>query len=81
MDRSAVIDALRQAPPWRSYDISDARLIETGSDSFVLVYIGSAYRDGVDPDFVGAMSSVYVRRGDGWRLALYQQTPVPTQSE
>lgn len=80
MDRSAVVDALRQAPPWRRYDISDARLIEAGPDSVVLVYVGSAYRGGDDPDFVGAMSSVYVRRGDDWRLALYQQTPMPTQS-
>ena len=69
MDRSAVVDALRQAPPWRRYDISDARLIEAGPDTVVLVYVGSAYRDGEDPDFVGAMSSVYVRRGDDWRLA------------
>ena len=48
MDRSAVVDALRQAPPWRRYDISDARLIEAGLDSVVLVYVGSAYRDGDD---------------------------------
>lgn len=47
MDRSAVVDALRQAPPWRRYDISDARLI---------------------------------RAGDDWRLAFYQQTPMPTGS-
>ncbi|MGI9156938.1 MAG: nuclear transport factor 2 family protein [Marmoricola sp.] len=78
MDRSGVVEALRQAPPWRTYDIRDVRLIDTGPDCSVLVYIGSAYRDGDVPAFVGAMSSVYVQRGDTWRLALYQQTPVPT---
>ncbi len=80
MDRDDVVDSLRQAPPWRTYDISDARLIDAGPDSSVLVYVGSAYRDGDDPAFVGAMSSVYVRRGDEWRLALYQRTPMPTQT-
>lgn len=31
-------------------------------------------------DFYGRiMSSVYTRQDGTWRLALYQQTPVPTQ--
>ena len=31
-------------------------------------------RDGPEPAFTGAMSSVYHRRDGQWRLALYQQT-------
>ena len=77
MDKSAVVDALGQAPPWRTYDISDVRLIDTGTDGATLVYVGTAYRDEREPAFVGVMSSVYVRQHDAWRLALYQQTPVP----
>jgi hypothetical protein len=29
------------------------------------------------PPFAGAMTSTYVRGDDGWRLALYTQTPIP----
>lgn len=79
MDRATVVAALGQAPPWRTYDISDTRLIETGADSAALVYRGTAYREADQPAFVGLMSSVYVRRDGEWRLALYQQTPVPAE--
>jgi ketosteroid isomerase-like protein len=74
MDRGAVIAALGQAPPWRSFEFSDARVVPAGADTAALVYICTAERDGADEPFVGAMSSVYHRTGDGWRLALYQQT-------
>lgn len=79
MDRSAVVEALGQAPPWRTYEISDVRLIGTGADNAALVYVGSAYGDEPDPAFVGVMSSVYVCQADEWRLALYQQTPIPDE--
>lgn len=76
MDRDAVTAALGQAPPWSAFDLSDTRVIRAGSDTAALVYIGSARRDGADEPFVGAMSSVYHRTGDGWRLVLYQQTAI-----
>ncbi len=60
MDRDAVVGALGQAPPWRTYEISDVRLVGTGKDGAALVYIGTAYRDATEPAFVGAMSSVYI---------------------
>lgn len=81
MDRDAVVEALGQAPPWRKYDISEVRLVRTGSDSASLVYVGTAYRDEEKPAFVGAMSSVYVRQDGDWRLARYQQTQLPDATE
>lgn len=78
MDRAAVVEALGQAPPWRAYEISDVRLVGTGTESAALVYVGTAYGDETEPAFVGAMSSVYVWAGDAWRLALYQQTKIPS---
>jgi hypothetical protein len=77
MDRPAVIASLAQAPPWRAYDISDVRFLDAGPDSVALVYVGRGYREASDPPFVGLMSSLYVRRDEQWRLALYQQTPCP----
>lgn len=80
MDRDSVVAALGQAPAWRTYDISDARLVRTGPVSVALVYRGTAYREEDEPAFIGLMSSVYVRRDDEWRLALYQQTTIPADN-
>ncbi len=77
MDRASVVESLEQAPPWRTDNIDDVRLIRSGSDGAMLVYVGTAYREGEQPAFVGVMSSVYRRDDDVWRLALYQQTPIP----
>lgn len=78
MDRATVVESLEHAPPWRTYRIDDVRLVRSGSDSATLVYRGSAYREAAEPAFIGVMSSVYHDVDDGWRLALYQQTPMPT---
>jgi hypothetical protein len=74
LDRAAVVDSLASAPPWDRYALEDVRLVPVDADTSVLVYRGTAHRDG-SPAFVAAMSSVYVRRSGSWRLALYQQTP------
>ncbi len=79
-DRQAVIDSLNEAPPWRSYDITDERVIVLSDDQAILVYTGRAYRGEDEPAFVALMSSVYTRQDGNWRLALYQQTPVPAQA-
>lgn len=76
-DRETVESSLRDAPAWGSYEIEDPRLVPLGDDSAALVYIGRAFREAGGPAFVAAMSSVYVRVDGRWRLALYQQTPVP----
>jgi len=77
LDRAAVVASLDDAPPWSGYEISDARLVGTGPGGAALCYTGTAHRDGAASVFRALMSSVYVRRKDGWRLALYQQTPLP----
>jgi hypothetical protein len=77
LDRDAVVASLNEAPAWRTYEISDGKLVDGGPDTAILVYTGRAWRDGDEPAFVGLMSSVYVRNGSGWKLALYQQTPIP----
>lgn len=79
-DRQAVIDSLNEAPPWRTYDIADERLIVLGADRAILVYTGRASRDESEPAFNALMSSVYTRHEGEWRLALYQQTPIPAQA-
>lgn len=77
MGRGTVIDALSESPPWRSYEIEDVRVITVHADTAILVYTGIAHRDGDNPAFTGAMSSVYHRVDGDWKLALYQQTQRP----
>jgi hypothetical protein len=77
MNRESVVASLEQAPAWRTYDIDEVRLIRSGRDSATLVYVGIAYREGDEPAFTGVMSSVYRHLDGAWRLALYQQTPIP----
>jgi len=77
MTRDEVVGALRQAPTWDGYEMTDLRLVTTGQDGAALVYRGTAKRDG-EPDVVCRMSSVYARINGTWRLALYTQTPVAT---
>lgn len=74
MDRATVASALGESPPWARYEITDVRLVEISGDAAALVYTGTGWRDGADEPFVGAMSSVYRRTADGWKLALYQQS-------
>ena len=76
-DRLAVIDSLNDAPPWRNYDIADERLFFFIDEEAIVVYTARADRGEDEPAFVALMSSVYVRHEGAWRLALYQQTPVP----
>ncbi len=74
MDRGTVVTALADAPAWADYEIDDPRLVTVGDEAHALVYTGTGRRDGGD-DFVGIMTSVYVRRDGVWKLAFYQQTP------
>lgn len=75
MGRDDVVAALGKAPTWDRYEMADVRLTPIGPDAAALVYRGTAHRGDGDP-VEAVMSSVYRRHGDGWRLSLYQQTPI-----
>lgn len=75
LDKDAVLASLGEAPAWDSYEISDERLIDLGPTSAALLYTARASIYGERP-FVALMTSVYLQDDYGWRLALYQQTPI-----
>lgn len=77
LDREAVVASLNDAPPWRGYEVSEERVVARADDHVVLEYTGRAFREQGEPEFRALMSSVYVREAGRWRLALYQQTPIP----
>jgi hypothetical protein len=72
-DRSSIIDAL-SGQPWASYALDDLRALAPLPDVCVVTYGVVANRDG-SPDYSALVSSLYVHREDGWRLAFHQQTP------
>lgn len=74
LDRSTIAASLDDAPPWDSYEITEARLVRVGDDCAALVYRASSVR-GDEPPFTALMTSLYRRDEGELRLALYQQTP------
>jgi len=80
LDRAQALDAAAQAEGgagWTSHEIHEgARLLRLGPDVVSISYRATAVRDGQDP-YHAQFTSVYVREGSAWKLALHQQTPVP----
>ncbi|MGJ9373260.1 hypothetical protein [Nesterenkonia sp. CF4.4] len=74
MDRDTIASTLDAAPPWDSFIIEDARIVETGTDSAALIYRARADRDSGESTFEAIMTSVYRVVAGAPRLALYQQT-------
>ncbi len=79
LTRTEVVEALQGSAAWRTYEIGQPRLVRIGDGAAALVYRGTGWRQGDQPPFTGAMTSVYRRRDDaagngGWELVLYQQT-------
>jgi len=71
-DRAEIVRSM-SGQPWSSYELSDLRSYQPTEDTAVVTYGVLAQRD--DTAYSALMSSVYVRRGDGWKLAFHQQTP------
>ncbi len=69
-----VLDAVGSSAPWESFELHEPRLVELGAGAAALVYTAHAVRDGEPYD--AAITSVYRRDGDGWKLAAHQQTPL-----
>jgi ketosteroid isomerase-like protein len=74
LDRAGVASSLQDAPPWDSYELTDVREVDAGTEGRALVYLAASRRG--DQEFTARMSSVYRRIGERWRLVLHQQTAV-----
>ena len=74
LDRAQALEAMGAAPPWSWFRIEEPRVVELGADAAALTYLATAEREG-EEEFTGRTTSVYVRNGGLWKLALHQQTP------
>ena len=68
-----MLDAMA-GQPWASHTLEEPQVLPVTDDVAVVSYGVVAQREGA-PTYSALISSTYVRRGDGWRLALHQQTP------
>jgi hypothetical protein len=74
-DRETVLRGVAGADRWESYEILDARIVAAGEEAAALVYRARARRAG-QPEYRAAITSLYRRDGDAWKLVLHQQTPL-----
>ncbi len=71
-DRAGIIESMSGAP-WAWYEMEQVRVLKPTPETGVVTYGVVAERDG--QRYSALMSSVYVARDDGWKLAFHQQTP------
>ena len=76
LDRPTILQAMRAAPPWRWYKLSEERVDLLADGTAAVTYLASAQRDGQAP-YVARISSLYVEQDGGWKLAFHQHTPEP----
>jgi Domain of unknown function (DUF4440) len=72
-DRETVIRSM-SGPPWSDYQLDDVRALTLTDDVSVVTYGVTAQRARA-PRYSALINSTYVRRPDGWKLAVHQQTP------
>jgi hypothetical protein len=71
----AAVSALNGDETWASYHFEDERIVLLSPGCASLTYTASAQMLG-EPEYRAVVTSVYVRRGDDWLIALRQETPV-----
>jgi hypothetical protein len=74
MNGQRLMDAVAQSSPWTELELSDVEVVDH-RDVAVIAYQARAVRGSGDAYSTYA-SSVYVRSGGAWKLALHQQTPI-----
>ena len=71
-DRTTILESMT-GQPWDRYELEGVESFEPTPEVGVVTYGVVAERAG--QRYSALMSSVYVRRGDRWKLVFHQQTP------
>jgi hypothetical protein len=72
-DRTTILQTMSRQP-WAAYKLEKAVVLALSPDVAVVAYGVVARRAGAAV-YSAQVSSTYVRREDGWKLAVHQQTP------
>jgi len=73
LDKQQTLASWDGVAPWQWYELAHHRVVDLDG-SAVVIYDVTARR-GQEPPYRATISSTYVRRPEGWRLAVHQQTP------
>ncbi len=65
---------------WETPGIAVKGFIQPTPDTALLTYEAQATKTGTG-EYCAVVSSLYVRRGDAWKLAFHQQAPVPSSNK
>jgi hypothetical protein len=76
LDERATIVTSMAGQPWSSYELHDMKILQLTDAAAVLTYRALARRRNAG-EYAAVMSSIYVRRDTGWKLAFHQQTELP----
>ncbi len=71
-DREVIIESM-SGPPWSAHHLEEIHEHRPTPDTALVTY-GVVARRG-DVEYSALISSLYVRREQGWRMAFHQQTP------
>lgn len=72
-DRDVIVRSM-SGQPWATFRLEDTRVLRPTADTGIVAYGVVAQREG-SPEYSALVSSHYVRREDGWKMAFHQQTP------
>jgi hypothetical protein len=72
-DRAEIVRSMSGAP-WTWFRLEQVEVRRVSGDTGLVTYGAVAQREG-SPEYSALVSSLYVRRPHGWRLAFHQQTP------
>lgn len=79
--KDAALEMLGQAKPWTDVTMEDVQVIELTPECVAIAYHGQGRQEGREEPYKGSISSVYVRRGGHWQLALTVHQPWTPKGE
>jgi hypothetical protein len=73
--KEEIASMIKEGQRWQKLDIKERGLVELADDVAILSYKASAMRANGEP-FEALVSSAYVKKNGGWKMAFHQQTPI-----
>lgn len=75
MNRSEIVDSMRDAPRWSDIDMTDTTQSRPADNVSILAYRVLATRPGAEP-YEAVCTSTYIVTDGHWKLAQHQQSVV-----
>jgi hypothetical protein len=78
VDQASAVKMTKKSDGWSDLKMTDTRWIELGSDSAAIVYKATAKMGDKKEPYSATITSVYVKKNGGWKLALHEHLPEQT---